>query len=104
MAQAGLQEIIISLDTANGLKPSTPWWKTFSLDDVKSIIPFSSDDVFSNGNSMHDLERHLKVEFKIRPGGKRVDPREWLARFTAIQDTPGKTPLTRLGILSSSSP
>ena len=60
----------------------------------KSLLPFSIDDVFSDGGgaSMHDLERHLKVEFKIIPGRKRVDPREWLTRFTTIQDTPGSHP------------
>ena len=85
-----LPEIIISLDTAEGLKPPTTWWTTLSAADVKKVIPFSTTDVFKDdGESMHDLERHLKVEFKIRAGSKRVDPREWLERFTAIKDTPG---------------
>ena len=60
-----LPEIIISLDTAKDLIPPTPWQKTLSVADVKNIAPFSTNDVFLYGNSMHDLERHLKVEFKI---------------------------------------
>ena len=36
-----LPEIIISLDTANGLKPPTPWWKALSVNNVKNTIPFS---------------------------------------------------------------
>ena len=63
-----LPVIIISLDRVIGLKAPTPWWKTLPVDDAKNIIPFSTDDVFKDdGNSMHDLECHLKVEFKICP-------------------------------------
>ena len=84
-----LPEIIISLDTAKSLLPPTPWWETLSNANVKNIIPFCSDDVFFDSNHIHYLEHHLKVEFKMTPGRKRIDPREWLDRFTGIQDMLG---------------
>ena len=84
-----IPEIRISLDTTKGIKEPTTWWNTLSPEVVKNIIPFGPDDIFSEGeNSMHDLERHFRAEFKMK-ARKPIDPRQWCNAFTSVQDTDG---------------
>jgi hypothetical protein len=62
------------------------------MEQTKDIIPFHADDVFADDAcSMHDTEKHLRVELGVNMAKNHVDPKEWMAAFVAIKDSLGES-------------
>jgi hypothetical protein len=87
-----IPEITASLDVSAGIAPPAAWWNSPPVEETKDIIPFHTDDIFAdNAFSMHDTEKHSRVELGIDMTKKHVDPKEWMAAFVTIKDSPGES-------------
>ena len=81
----------ISLDISKGISAPTPWWSSLRDEVVFSTTPFRSEDIFAyDPDSMHDLERHLRIKFGLDATRHHVEPQAWKNAFNSIKDQPGK--------------
>jgi hypothetical protein len=86
-----LPEISVSLDVSAGIDNPTDWWNSLPSKDVYELQPFGKDEIFSDDcDSMHDRERHLRLELGFDMSQKITHPKEWTTAFGKIKNTPGK--------------
>jgi hypothetical protein len=93
-------EVQVCLDISSGIAKPTIWWNKLDSKETASITQFRPSEIFSdNADSMHDLERHLRLKF----GLKVADAKEWMAGFKKHSKDPkarhtlirlAKTPLS----------
>jgi hypothetical protein len=77
----------ISLDVSHGFDKPTDWWKSIRPEELEWIAPFDPSEAFADtGDSVHDVEQHLKGVFGIAAAeGQHIDPQRWTGALKAIK-------------------